>query len=261
MQDRQFSASPWRVTWAYRAISTSLCAIILGLICHNDTLLGEFDSPNSIHHLFNAHLLQPKEFQISLFGNAQAGVTESLELGTQGLGYVIVPPLWNLSLKHRMFTEKNFRTSFNSHSFFFPSGADRLLMSLHGVITSYFVHRNHHLNFGLMDGLVMAFSPDSQSSLHLITPVIGWDGVINSQLAFSVTLLRPVYATEEQESQRFGEGNRSLNFTEGEARPAFGMATAIWSFGSFHAELGAVYISYENALVLPYANLFWRFQR
>ncbi len=261
MQYRQFTASPWRVTWAYQAIKAVLYVILAVFICHNDTLLGEFDSPASIHHLFNAHLLEPKEFQVSLFANAQAGVTESLEVGVQGLGYVTLPTLWNFSLKHRMFTEANFRSSFNSHSFFFPNGADRLLLSLHGVITSYFVQPNHHLNFGLMDGLVMAFSPDSQSSLHLITPVLGWDGVINSRLAFSVTLLRPVYATEEQESQRFGEGNRNLNFTEGKARPAFAMATAIWSFGSLHAELGAVYISYDNALILPYANLFWRFKR
>lgn len=236
-------------------------AISICIITLNDVALGDLDSSDSIHHLFNAHLLQPKEFQISIMGNAQAGITSELELGVQGLAYVIQPPLWNFSLKHRMFTQSDFQTSFNSHSFFFPSGDDRLLLSLHGVITSYKFTPNQHLNFGLMDGLVMAFSHDAQSSLHLITPMIGWDGVIASHFGYSATLLRPVYASEAQESQRFGEGNRRFDFTSGKARPAFAMATFLFSYGSFNAELGAIYLSYENAFVVPYANLFWRFQR
>lgn len=260
MQCWRRSASPWRKIWPKKAISTALSAILMGLLSPNDVSYGDFDSADSIHHLFNANLLQPKEFQVSVYGNAQAGITRDLELGLQGLAYVIQPPLWNFSLKHRMFTETNFQTSFNSHTFFFPSGDDRLLLSLHGVITSYKVTSHQHLNFGLMDGLVMSFSQDGESSMHLVTPVIGWDGVINSHLAFSASLLRPVFATEEQESQRFGEGNRQLDFTSGKARPAFGMATFIFSWGSFHAELGAMYLSYEKNLTLPYANLFWRFQ-
>jgi len=253
-------ASPWRRIWQNQAVSTSLYAIMISLIGLNGSVYGDFDSADSVHHLFNAHLLQPKEFQISAYGNAQAGITPDLELGLQGLAYVIQPPLWNFSLKHRMFTEANFQTSFNSHTFFFPSGDDRLLLSLHGVITSYKFTSRQHLNFGLMDGLIMSFNRDGQSSLHLVTPVIGWDGIINSHLAFSATLLRPIYATEEQESQRFGEGNRQLDFTSGKAKPAFGMTTFILSWGSFNLELGAIYLSYEQTLTLPYVNLFWRFQ-
>ncbi len=253
-------ASPWRRIWPKHAISTLKCAFMIYLSCSNDIVRGDFDSADSIHHLFNAHLLQPKEFQVSVYGNAQAGITPDLELGLQGLAYVIQPPLWNFSLKHRMFTTNNFQTSFNSHTFFFPSGDDRLLLSLHGVITSYKITSHQHLNFGLMDGLVMSFSQDGQSSLHLVTPVIGWDGVINSHLAYSATLLRPIFASEEQESQRFGEGNRQLDFTSGKAKPAFAMTTVIFSWGSLHIEAGAIYLSYEKNLTLPYANLFWRFQ-
>jgi hypothetical protein len=253
-------ASPWRRILPKYAISTlnfTILALILGL---SDIGQCDFDSADSIHHLFNAHLLQPKEIQISVYGNAQAGITPDLELGLQGLAYVIQPPLWNFSLKHRMFTTNNFQTSFNSHTFFFPSGGERFLISIHGVITSYKVTNNQHFNFGLMDGLQMKFSRDEQSSVHLITPVIGWDGVINSHLAYSATLLRPVYASEEQESQRFGEGNRQLDFTSGKARPAYAMTTMIFSWGSFHLEGGFIHLSYEKNLSIPYANLFWRFQ-
>jgi hypothetical protein len=253
-------ASPWRRIWPKHAISALKYAFLLSSTYTNDRAHGDFDSANSIHHLFNAHLLQPKEFQVSVAGNAQAGITPDLELGLQGLAYVIQPPLWNFSIKHRMFTTNNFQTSFNGHTFFFPSGDERLLLSLHGVITSYKFTTHQHLNFGLMDGLIMSFSRDGQSSLHLVTPVIGWDGVINSHLAYSATLLRPVFASEEQESQRFGEGNRQLDFTSGKAKPAFAMATLIFSWGSFHIEGGAIHVSYENNLTLPYANLFWRFQ-
>ncbi len=259
MQCRPQSASPWRVICLNSALMALFRLILLGLFLRSSSSWSNFDGADSMHHLFNAHLLAPKEFQVSVFGNAQAGVTSDLELGVQGLGYVIQPPLWNFSLKHRMFTETNFQTSFNSHSFYFQSGADHLLMSLHGVITSYFVHRNHHFNFGLMDGLLMAFNRDGESSLHLVTPVLGWDGVINSHLGFSATLLRPIYAAQQQESQRFGEGNRRLDFTNGNAHPAFAMMSGILSFGSFHLELGAIVLSYESLITLPYANLFWRF--
>jgi len=246
-------ASPWRRIWPKYAI----LIVFIGIYGRAH---GDFDSADSIHHLFNAHLLQPKEFQVSAVGNAQAGITPDLELGLQGLAYVIQPPLWNFSIKHRMFTTNNFQTSFNGHTFFFPSGDERLLLSLHGVITSYKFTSHQHLNFGLMDGLIMSFSRDAQSSLHLVTPVIGWDGVINSHLAYSATLLRPIFASEEQDSQRFGEGNRQLDFTSGKAKPAFAMATLIFSWGSFHIEGGAIHVSYEKNLTLPYANLFWRFQ-
>jgi hypothetical protein len=252
-------ASPWRRILPKNVNSATKHALLVYLLCFNGAVRGEFDSADSIHHLFNAHLLQPKEFQVSVYGNAQAGITPDLELGLQGLAYVIQPPLWNFSLKHRMFTTSNFQTSFNSHSFFFTSGDERLLLSLHGVITSYKITSHQHLNFGLMDGLVMSFSRDGGSSLHLVTPMIGWDGVINRHVAFSATLLRPIYASEEQESQRFGEGNREIDFTSGKAKPAFGMTTMIFSWRTFHFEVGAIYLSYENALALPYANLFWRF--
>jgi hypothetical protein len=253
-------ASPWRRICQKYAISALKYAFTIGLLSSNGIVRGDFDSADSIHHLFNAHLLQPKEFQISVYGNAQAGITPDLEMGVQGLAYVIQPPLWNFSLKHRMFSGTNFQTSFNSHTFFFPSGDDRLLLSLHGVITSYKFTSHQHLNFGLMDGLVMSFNQDGNSSLHLVTPMIGWDGVINSHLAFSATLLRPVFASEEQESQRFGEGNRQLDFTSGKAKPAYAMTTMIVSWGSFHLEAGAIHLSYEENITLPYANLFWRFQ-
>lgn len=86
-------ASPWRRIRPEHAFSTLKYAFLLGSICIFARAHGDFDSADSIHHHFNAHLLQPKEFQVSVAGNAQAGITPDLELGLQGLAYVIQPPL------------------------------------------------------------------------------------------------------------------------------------------------------------------------
>lgn len=234
--------------------------VFLGLLlCHSGVLMGYFDEDHSPHSFFNAKLLEPGEYQISVAGQVKAGLNSEWELGTQTLAYAITPSLWNLSVKHKMFAGESYQSSFCSHSFVFQNQDGRALLSLHGVITSFAASQDQSFNLGLMDGLAMNFGRESEASLHLISPVLGYDVILSRRWALSFVYIRPIFASEREESQRFGDGRRNFDFTSGKSHPGFAMATGTVSWSSLNLEFGLFYLSYKESFILPYANLFWRF--
>ncbi|MFW7380871.1 MAG: hypothetical protein ACOH5I_18795 [Oligoflexus sp.] len=214
-----------------------------------------------LHHFFNARLLQPKEAQVSVYGNAKIGVLENLELGTQLIGYLAKPEIFNLSIKHRMFQGEGFQTSFNSHSIYFPGGENFSLgglVSFHGVVTTWDLSQNSFLNFGLYDLYLYLQTEEKTESVrgHIFAPMIGYDLEITRKWALSFVLVQPVYAFTQANTD-FGDIESELDFLQGgpENSSLFFMTTII-SWGSFHLEPGVFGAGKTSGL---YLNLFWRF--
>lgn len=211
-------------------------------------------------HFFNAHQLRSGTLEANALSQIRWGVTDELEINTLGFTYLVRPTLWNIGLKHQMFRTERSLTSFNSHSFYFKSGPDSWLISLHGLVSSYQISPDHSLNLGLMDGLVLTFSPDSQASLHLITPLVGWDWIVAGPLSLSAMFARPVYAIGQLESDLSGEGNLEIDFTRKSYNPGLGFLTLQYAWKRTRLEVGTIYLAADaKGQFAPYLNFFWRF--
>ncbi len=210
-------------------------------------------------HFFNAYQLKTGTTEISALSQVKSAVHDELELNMFAGAYLLKPTFWNLGLKHKMFQTDRALTSFNSHSFIFKNGPDLYLASLHGVVTSIQIKGDQNLNLGLMDGLVMTFARTAQTSLHLITPLMGWDWVYSAHWSLAATFARPIYAIGQLESDDTGEGVLEIDFTKKNYNPGLGFLTASYSWNSFRLESGLVYLSVERGAVFPYLNLFWSF--
>lgn len=210
-------------------------------------------------HFFNAALMPAGSYQLDSSTHLRAGLTPNWELSVIGLGLVFQPTFWNIGIKHRMFETESSRTSFNSHSLVFKNKSELWFASLHGVVTGIFANAEHEFSIGLMDGLIMTFSPDVQSSLHLVTPVFAWDGALSRRWAISLIFARPVYAVGQLESEASGEGNLEIDFTQKNYNPGLGILTAKYSWNQASLEGGLLYLSATFALYAPYINFAWRF--
>lgn len=210
-------------------------------------------------HFFNAQGLTPGTYQINALSQVKVAISDDLELNTITAAYLFRPTFWNIGIKHKMFKTERVLTSFNSHSFIFKSSSDLYMASLHGIVSSVSIDNSHSLNFGLMDGLVMTFAPTTQSSLHLITPLIGWDWVRNRNWSLSAMFARPIYAIGQLVSDESGEGNLQIDFTRKNYNPGLGFISSSYVWDSYRLEMGAVYISIETGSFAPYLNFFWSF--
>jgi|GEM_PF-6821475 hypothetical protein len=238
-------------------IHVKLGCLATFLIAYTETVYCFFDVQNPPHHFFNAHLLPEGQSQIAVSGSLKYAVSDRWELGTQAWGYIFQPPVFNLAIKHRMFTTERTLSSFNSHTFLLRTKNERNLVSMHGIVTTIAYGDSHGMSLGLMDGLLMSFSKDTHSSLHLVTPVFAWDTILHRRWAITLVIARPVYAFGQFESSESGEGSLQIDFTK-QIKPAFGMLTTTLAWESFHLEFGIFSLSVERPLVTPYLNLFWR---
>ena len=221
---------------------------------------AEISGDKPLHHFFNARLLEPGDMQISVFTNAKLGLTGELELGTNGLldtfGY------YNLSLKHKMFVGENFQTSFNSHSFFTRNLTSRIkdaaFLSMHGVITTNRLKDHQFINWGLMDVLVFIRSSTrfDIETMHVPTAVLGMDYVISPGLAISMTGLKPVYKTDNLESDDLEFHSDANLFKDPTQIPGVGILSLIMSFETLNVELNGILVGYAPA---GYLNMWWRF--
>ncbi len=235
----------------------------IGLTCMGATAtpsFADFDKAHPPHHAFNAQLLQPGELQFSIAGNVKYGVLDTLELGTQaGFLMIATPPVWNLSLKHRMFETPDSFTSFTAHSFFQSEGSDRNFFSMHGIINSRPIGSSDFiLSLGLFDANLISYSSDSNYTVHFLTPSIAFDAVLSKHWAVSLIGMKPVYAIGELNSEDSGEGNLQIDFTKNKNTLAYTTATVTYSGKSWNAEIGAFSFS-TDLTFFPYLNLFWRF--
>lgn len=214
-----------------------------------------------LHHFFNARLLQPKEVQISISGNAKVGLFPELELGSQLTGYFFQSPVPNLAMKHRMFHGESFQTSFNSHSFYIPGGKQLSLgglVSFHGIVTTLDLSPTKFLNFGIYDLYMYLSEVDSDESArgHIFSPMIGYDWYITPRWHFSAVLVQPVYAILQANTD-FGDMDSELDLLSGGAKNSrLFFITTVISWNRFSMEPGIFGVGGSTNL---YLNLFWRF--
>jgi len=225
------------------------------------------------HHFFNAKLLDPYDHQISMVGNYKYGFSDTLELGTQGL-FLLGRGL-NLSLKHQMFSGPSYQTSFTSHTLYFSNESTRdhsekgtktkvsttVFASALGIVTSSQLQRNGYLNWGLLDYFILYATSDDNIELnvHIISPLVGYDYVMNPSFSLSAVLAYPALMIGHLESD-FADADIMLNLIQGippGINPSLMFLTGTYTDGNFNVEGGLMFI---GKFSFPYVNLFWRFQ-
>lgn len=244
--------------------------LITSMLMVEQAAFGYFTKDQPMHHFFNSKLLQPGEYQISMYGNFRIGLTETLEVGTNGFGFVLFnKPVANIAVKHEMFRADNYQTSFSSHSLLLPSSLflsgeedsnsdhsdARTFLSLHGITTGLEVGELSVFNFGLYDFYVLQQQTGDEASLHVISPSVGLDVVFNRMFGVSLILVQPIYALAQQNTD-FGDAESELDFSrEDPSAVRFLMATGTISWQTFNLEAG---VSSAFGLTSIYINLFWR---
>ena len=229
--------------------------VVISLLTHSSPLLASFSSQQRPHHFFNAHLLQPNEQQLSIFGNYKFGFLPTLELGVQGL--LLLGGLPNIYLKHQMFQEGNIKTSFVAHSV--ASGS--VFFSAHGIISTITFENSHELSLGLLDfyfkeGNIFV---DNHSTLHFFSPSIAYDKILSEHFAFGVAAVHPKFILAHIQNDLVDlDATITIPFDQS-IYTVF--TTLTYSGESFNAEFGFVAAgSFDtNSGLSPYLNLFWRF--
>ena len=235
---------------------------IIILSCIQVTIVrAAINNETPIHHQFNASLLQPGEKQISVAGNFRYGLTEHFEFGSQGT--LLASGMLNLSMKHRMFTQPKFRTSFSSHSYFFKNNDPELysLISFHGVMTDYDILPGTTIIGGLYDLFAWVKGDDNLSGeFHNITPMIGADKVLSPSWGMTLLIFMPLWGSLELVSN-YADLAAEFEYYKGakseEGYPGLIFFSMTRSFRAVNLEFGAIYFNPAKN-VFPYVNLFWR---
>ena len=225
---------------------------------------AEADITNTkpLHHFFNAALLKPGEVQVSLLTNARLGVTDELELGTNGI--LDGMGFYNVALKHRMFIGEDFWTSFTSHSFYTTTlsrlssqDQDSAFFSLHGVMTTHRLSDQLFLNWGPMDFMIYIRSATSfaMQTVHLPTAVLGTDYILSRNFALTALVLKPVYRTATLESDDLELTSKSDLLRDPSQVPAIGMLSLVFSYRVFNIELNGLLVGHTP---FGYLNMWWR---
>ncbi len=236
---------------------------------------AEFSDERPIHHFFNARLLQPGENQVSIAGNYKRGLTDDLEIGTQGL--LILSGALNLSLKHRMFERPDWTTAFVFHggrmqtvqnSDLAVGDADSsditsvvLYAAAAGIVTTYDIAPNRFLNFGIYD-FMLRQSMEGRDHLllkaHIFSLMLGYDHYFSSSLALTLSYCHSLWLIGQVESD-VTDLEININTLTGmppNLNPSIGFATLTHSWETVNVEGGLAFFALEPFL---YANVFWRF--
>ena len=251
-------------------------AVFLGLTFSLELALADFSESSPLHHFFNARLLAPNELQVSIAGNVKFGISETFEIGSQGLGLIGEVP--NFSLKHQMFVGPTFETSFSGHFFWIDldpnatnengdngdstdssRGSSKMLLSMHGITSTFRMDASQYINAGLFEIFMFDRSSEynSTSTLHILTPVIGYDLFISRQWAFSSILAYPVFAYVQLNSD-LADIEGTLDLISGipsNLNPSMVFLTLTRSWHEFNLEFGLFGVAGN---LNPYLNLFWR---
>ena len=254
------------------AINGCIALIVASAI--SSAAVAEISESRHLHHFYNARLLQPGEWQLSVAGNFKIGLTDNYQVGTQGLlttlGYL------NISAKHRMFYGDGWTTALTTHVLSLSAdsaqGTDStssedggeassssLIFAPTGVVTTNRIIPGGYLNWGLLDYFVYQSSSslDSKVSMHLLSPVLGYDQYLSKHWAFGITMSYAAFLFGTVESDAF-DLELSANLITGlpsKYNPSIGFATFTYSLVNFNFEFGALVVAQSP---IPYLNVFWR---
>lgn len=227
---------------------------------------AKFSKQKPIHTIFNAHLLKPKEVQISIFSMFRIGITQNLEVGLNPMLFGNMP---NIAFKYNLFEAPNFKTSYSNFSAFkseknIPNtksnSNSNSFVVFHGITTNFNFNLSSTINFGLFDlytsNTTKESIGDNNSSIHIPMLSSGIDYILNPSWGLTSQFMIPIGLYGNQTSGN-GESSVGVGFVSlNENNFLYNITTFTYSAQSFNLEFGALY--YQN-LLIPYANIFWRF--
>jgi hypothetical protein len=206
-------------------------------------------------HFFNAHLIPRHKGQISIYGNAKAGVNNELEIGTHAVSLL---RLYNLSVKHQMFDLAKAKTSFTSHTFFYlPEKGETAITTLWGITTSWLIQSGWEIFGGPFDLMLLTKGHRSSiSDTHIFSAVIGSDAEVTRGITFTAFALLPIWGGAEM-NQDYGDLEAQVHFLKAKRYPGLLFASFTKHWDVFHLEAGAFSLT-QNTKPIPYLNLYWR---
>ncbi len=241
-------------------------------------LRADDSQEKSLHHMFNANLLDPGEIEVSVAGNGRIGLTEQLEIGTQGAASILFASP-NISLKHEMFRTSSFHTAFNAHLFYSrrqmpddPLGADAastepssetmtIFLGYVGAMTTLPTTARNQFSFGAYD-FFLRLSTDSDNAvmkIQALSPTIAYDHYFARKWGVTAALAYPAYILLSQDSD-LATIDGAISFLEADSsaiNPSLGFLTATYQANQTNIEFGMITIGSSG---IPYANVFWRFK-
>jgi hypothetical protein len=244
-------------------------------------LVAESSGATPLHHMFNANLLHPGEYEASIVGNVRYGAIREAEIGTQA-GALLFMRAPNVSFKYEMFHGSNFRTAFNAHLFYSRSDlssktstesdendssltadepkAASSFLGYFGSVTTLAIDSQDYFSFGIYDFFMrQGWHELSRAlSIHAISPTVGFDKYFGRSWAITAAIAYPVYFLMRDESD-LADIKGAISVLEASStpiNPSIGFLTATYQGQTTGFEFGALFLAGNG---IPYANVFWRF--
>ena len=207
-------------------------------------------------HMFNAHLLEPNQLQISIAGNFKMGLNEDLQIG--GSGLFALAGVINGSLKHRMFESPIGITSLNMHLGIFDAEDRTGLAGFYGINHTVTWSENIDVSGNLYNFSLKAsekFLAPNLSDYNLWSFSAAVDYYRGSK-TFTFIAFLPLYSDVYESDDLFeARLNQIELFSSSALVPPALFASATLTSGVFHFEPGIILSEGFSSLFL---NLYWK---
>lgn len=214
-----------------------------------------------LHHSFNAGQLKQGEHQISVVGNYKYGLTDQLEVGSQGTFLLLsTPTIPNIYVNHRMFNLEKSKTNFTSHMFYF----DNSLLGYAALKNSFALGKSTVLSVSVFNYFALSVQDswlrDEIDVSNFYLPAVNLDQQINENWAFSALAKVAVYGRLESTADSIEIEADYFILRDVRELAAFGMATFTAKVSDMtYLEFGGGAVGYDgNIAAFPYFNVFWR---
>jgi|TARA_B100000315_G_C14453455_1_gene530248 hypothetical protein len=214
----------------------------------------------TVHHSFNAHLLRPLEYKLSIFGQINLGISENLEVGTQGFAWLLSSP--NFSIKHRLFQYDAHQLAVSINCLFAEKSlfeyihldvAKGVVIPL-SIIDTVQWKSNFFVNIGIYDFLsFFTFEGvETSSEVHLISPSIGFDWIVSSHIDINLNAYYPSYFLSYYQDSTGSVQKNKVYLDRGVL-----FSSITYHYGKAYFELGYIFMSRFLGSV-PFVNIYWR---
>lgn len=239
---------------------------LFGLVClhsisYQPAFAGFSESKKPVHFL-NTELLDTG-LQVTYTGELKAHVSETTDIGTQGL--FTLGGLPNLNLKHKMFEFDNGSTTFNA--FLLPLGVgmkEGQFFFNYSFVTGIGLSSESKLNFGFGSTSLVTnqrILTGEGSSINLYHFDLSYDLMLNQNWYFNSGIMSFPFIDVNIENELIDLQLSGLNPVPFAFVPGFATLTYSPDLSSFNVEFGMFTFSMSPRLAAyPYLSLYWRIQ-
>ena len=213
-------------------------------------------------HFLNTELLDTG-LQVTYLGEVKAHISETTDIGTQGL--LTLGGLPNLNLKHKMFDFDSGSTTFNA--FLLPFGVgnkEGQFFFNYSFITGIAMTSTSKLNFGFGSTGLMTnrrILTGEGSSINLYHLDLSFDQMISQNWYFNSGLMFFPIIDISIENELIDLQLSGINPVPFVFTPGFASLTYSPDQSSFNLEFGLGMLSMSPQIsAFPYLSLYWRFQ-